>query len=77
MENYNITKLQLTINADNIKGKIGDELKKYIDEYVCPVVFTHLTAKPKDGGEVGGDFHCTADRGGVRCEGTIGGSVRW
>lgn len=77
MENYTITKLQLTINADAIKGKTGDDLKKYIDETVCPVLFTHLTTKPKGGVEGRAEFGCTADRGGVRCEGSIGISGRW
>lgn len=68
MENYTITKLELSINSENLKGKSGDELKKYIDENVCPVLLTHLTTKPK-GGEAGAS--CTADRGGVHCEGHV------
>ncbi len=75
MENYSVTKLDVSINADNLIGKSSEEIKKFIDESVCPVILSHLTVKPKNG-EVHGDVRCSAGSGGVRCEGSIGGSIK-
>lgn len=76
MENYSFTKLEISVNTETLKNKKAEDLKRYFDDCINPVIFTHLTTRPK-GGEFNGDVRCTADRDGVRCEGRVGFSFRF
>jgi len=73
MEIYDITKLELVIRNESLNGKSKEEVKMYIKDNIVPVLFTHLTTKPKPGSA---SVSCTGSSGGdVSCTGSV--SVSW
>lgn len=73
MKIYDITKLDLVINNESLKGKSAKQVEEYINQEIVPVLLTHILTQPKSGSA---SISCTgSSNGNVSCTGSV--SINW
>lgn len=67
MKSFPIVKIDLQLDANNLKGKSEKELENYIKSDISALILHILTSKPKDG-DIHAECH-TDNHGNSGCSG--------